>query len=127
MQAKALHYSGRQNRVTYSQWFVLGIIELGKNASIKDIAKMLGMTSSAATQLVDGLVQSGYVLRQDNPKDRRAVQLALAAKGVKQFAAMKEERMNEMARLFEALSESELQTYLRLHKKITSKFLEKKS
>ena len=117
--------STRQNPITHSQWFVLGIIENCKNASIKDISGMLGMSSSGVTQLVDGLVQSGYVVRQDDPKDRRLVQLELSLKGKKQIAILREKRIKKMEKLFDVLTDSELRTYLKLHKKITSKFLDR--
>ena len=126
MKAKAVH-SGLKNRITHSQWFVLGIIEHCKKTNIKDVSEALGMSSSAATQLVEGLVQSGYVVRRADPKDRRAVELALSLKGKKRIATMREKRLHEMAKVFDALSDGELQTYVRLHKKITSKFLDKKS
>ncbi len=117
--------STHQNPITHSQWFVLGIIENCKNASIKDISGMLGMSSSGVTQLVDGLVQSGYVVRQDDPKDRRLVQLELSLKGKKQIAILREKRIKKMEKLFDVLTDSELRTYLKLHKKITSKFLDR--
>jgi DNA-binding MarR family transcriptional regulator len=109
-----------KNRITHSQWFVLGIIEHCKDTSIKDISGILGMSSSAATQLVDGLVRNGYVSRRTDPNDRRSVKLEISAKGNKQISALKEKRINEMAKLFEALTDSELEIYLKLHKKMVS-------
>lgn len=118
---------GHQNHITHSQWFVLTIIEHSKKTNIKDISEALEMSSSAVTQFVDGLVQSGYVTRQEDPKDRRSVQLKLSPKGKKHIAATKEKRITEMAGLFDALTDSELEEYVRLQKKITSSFLDKKS
>ena len=85
------------------------------------------MSSSAATQLVDVLVQAGLVIRQEDPKDRRLVQLELSPKGKKHIKATKEKRIAEMAGLFDALTDRELEEYVRLQKKITSSFLDKKS
>lgn len=124
IKARAAHL-GHRNHITHSQWFVLKIIEHYKNRSIKDIAETLGISSSAATQLVDGLVRSGYVTRQEDPKDRRSAQLKLSPKGKKHIAATKEKRITEMAGLFDALTDNELEEYLRLQKKILSKFLHK--
>jgi len=118
---------GQQNRITHSQWFVLTLIGHAKKTSIKDLSEILGMSSSAVTQFVDCLVQSGYVMRQEDPKDRRSTQLKLSPKGKKHIAAMKETRITEMADLFDALTDSELKEFLRLHKKITSSISDKKS
>ena len=88
---------------------------------------MMGMSSSAVTQFVDVLVQSGYVTRQENPEDRRLIQLKLSQKGRKHIAAMKETRLAEMTGLFDALTDTELEEFLRLHKKIVSSTFERKS
>jgi len=125
IKARAAHL-GHQNGIIHSQWFVLKIIEHYKNRSIRDIAETLGISSSAATQLVDGLVRSGYVTRQEDPKDRRSVRLGLSPKGKKHITATNEKRITEMAGLFDALTDSELEEYLRLQKKITSSFSDKK-
>lgn len=124
--SRALHL-GHQNHITHSQWFVLIMIEHSKKTSIKDIAEKMEISSSAATQFVDGLVQSGYVIRQEAPEDRRSVRLELSPKGKKHIATSKEKRIAEMAEIFEALTDRELEELVRLHKKITSKFSDKKS
>lgn len=117
---RALHL-GHQNHITHSQWFVLTVIEHFKKRSIKDIAETMEMSSSGATQLVDGLVQGGFVTRKEDPNDRRLVQLELSPKGKKHIAATKEMRINEMAEIFDTLSDKELEEFVRLHKKILLK------
>ena len=118
--AKSLHLD-HQNHITHSQWFVLTLIEHSKKTNIKEIAETLEMSSSAATQLVDVLVQAQLVLRQEDPEDRRSVQLELSPKGKTHIAATKEKRISEMAEVFDTLTDSELKEFVRLHKKITSK------
>jgi len=126
IRSKAIHL-GYQNHITHSQWFILKIIEHYKSRSIKDISETLGISSSAATQLVDVLVQAGYVMRKEDLKDRRSVKLELSPKGKKHITDANEKRITEMARLFDVLTDSELEEFLRLHNKILSKFLDKKS
>ncbi|OGD83182.1 hypothetical protein A3J17_02725 [Candidatus Curtissbacteria bacterium RIFCSPLOWO2_02_FULL_40_11] len=118
---------GHQNHITHSQWFVLTIIEHFKKTSIKHIAESMEMSSSAATQLVDGLVQNGYVTRQEDPNDRRSVQIEISPKGKKYIVTTKERRIVEMAEIFDALTDKELEEFVQLFKKITSKFSNKKS
>src|SRR3989344_592247 len=124
--AKSLH-SGHKNHITHSQWFVLTMIEHFKKRNIKNIAQALEMSSSAVTQLVDPLVQAGYVIRQEDRQDRRLVQLELSPKGKKHIAVSKGKRIAEMAGLFDALTDKELEEFVRLHKKVTSNFSTKKS
>ncbi|QQG43360.1 MAG: MarR family transcriptional regulator [Candidatus Daviesbacteria bacterium] len=118
--ARSLHL-GHQNHITHSQWFVLTMIEHFKKTNIKEIAEALEMSSSAATQLVDVLVQVNLVIRKEDPEDRRSVQLELSPKGKQHIAATKKMRINEMGDMFDGLTDGELEEFVRLHKKITSK------
>jgi DNA-binding MarR family transcriptional regulator len=49
--------------------------------SVSDISEELGVTSAAASQMVDRLVHQGIILRSENPQDRRAKQVVLTEKG----------------------------------------------
>jgi len=66
-----LMQSGHRDSITHSQLFVLAIIEKCHDIGIKEISKKLNISSSAATQLVDGLVENGYVVRKADAADRR--------------------------------------------------------
>lgn len=110
----------RKDCITHSQLFVLAIIERHRNIGIKEISKKLNISPSAATQLVDGLVENGYAVRKVDSKDRRALQLELSTKGRKHITELKNKRMEMMAALFDALNDEELKAYLKLHKKILS-------
>lgn len=114
---------GNKHDITHSQLFVLAIIEHNQDIGIKEISEKLNISSSATTQLVDGLVENGYVVRKADLDDRRALQLGLSQKGSKQIAELKSKRMEMMETLFDALTDKELETYLKLHKKILSKII----
>jgi DNA-binding MarR family transcriptional regulator len=51
-------------------------------ATVVDVAEHLGVTKQSASQLVDQLVQRGYITREPHPDDARARLLALTARGV---------------------------------------------
>jgi DNA-binding MarR family transcriptional regulator len=55
--------------------------------SIKDMAVRFSMTPSAATQLVNGLVKDGYLVRTENIWDRRKVGVDLTVKGKKHLGS----------------------------------------
>ena len=48
---------------------------------VSEIGERFDITSAAASQLVDKLVQSGYIERAEDPSDRRAKVLKLTASG----------------------------------------------
>jgi len=50
-------------------------------SGVSDLGCDLGITTAAASQMLDRLVQHGLVLRSEDPHDRRAKQIALTAKG----------------------------------------------
>ncbi|MGW5018632.1 MarR family winged helix-turn-helix transcriptional regulator [Streptomyces cacaoi] len=49
--------------------------------SIAELAAGVETTSAAATQLVNGLAKAGYVDREPDPGNRRAVRVSLTARG----------------------------------------------
>lgn len=51
------------------------------DATTADLAAYLGVTKQAASQLVDHLVQRGYVIREPDPTDARARHLRLTERG----------------------------------------------
>ena len=108
------------NHITHVQWFVLMQIGHARQTSTKELSENLAISSSAVTQFVDALAENGYVTRREDPNDRRLAQLKLTSKGKKHIAATKEQRIAEMANLFDAFTDRELEEYARLLKKLTS-------
>jgi DNA-binding MarR family transcriptional regulator len=51
------------------------------DATVAEVAAHLGVTKQAASQLVEQLVQRGYVTREPDPTDRRSRRLALTPRG----------------------------------------------
>ena len=51
------------------------------NCAIGDISERFDITNAAASQLVDKLVQNGFIKREEDPQDRRAKMLNLTDKG----------------------------------------------
>ncbi len=64
-----------------SQVFALRYIHRCGPCNISDIAKALGITNAAASQMLQKLVTQGYVVREENPEDRRNKRLSLTPKG----------------------------------------------
>jgi DNA-binding MarR family transcriptional regulator len=104
--------------ITPSQGFVLRFVAKNSPVSVKAIAGSLHVTSSAATQLIDGLVDKGYLVRNENPDDRRIIALSLSEKAKKLFNEFREQGLQKMTELFDALTDEELVQYAALNKKI---------
>lgn len=105
-------------RITGAQWLVLGIVRRADSSSVKDIARALHMSSSAATQTIAELVKHGWVTKQKDPIDGRSVCIVLSKKAQRDLARLHRDILSRMERLFAVLSDREFATYIRLQKKI---------
>lgn len=123
----AFHTAGtaKMPRITPSQWGALMLIEQQGASTVRDVAKALGITSSAATQLIDGLVTSGYVTRKTHKEDRRVISLTLSSKTKKQVEAMKKQALQKFLKFFEVLNDAEFNQYILLNKKIVERLSKK--
>jgi DNA-binding MarR family transcriptional regulator len=117
------HINKKDVVITPSQGFVLRFVAKNNSANIKTIAGVLHITSSAATQLVNGLVDKKYLVRKDNPNDRRTITLVLSEKAKKIFKEFKEQGLQKMTALFDVFTDEELTQYITLNKKITDNII----
>ena len=109
--------------VTYSQFLVLHIVREHEGIGVKEVAKLLGVTSSATTQLVDGLVKKGFITREESPKDRRASVIRLSDKSRRGIEQKQTQLSEKMASLFDVLNDAELAKYCELNKRIVDSIL----
>lgn len=103
---------------SYSQMALLFTLENHGPQSIKQIAKTFGMTSSAATQLVNGLVDNHYLKRSTDQSDRRKIAVEITTTGQILMDKAKEKHLEMMQFVFEGLTDQELELYLQLQQKI---------
>lgn len=108
----------KQFALTRQQIELLYVLSQQEQLSIKELSTITANTSSATTQLVEGLVRQGFLLRKQGQTDRRTVYVALSAEGKKRFSKFNALHMEFMSNFFENLSESELQTLITIFKKI---------
>lgn len=104
--------------ITPSQW--LAVSAIGKGAhTVKAIAEALHVSSSAATQLVDGLVKTGYVVRSPGKDDKRETELTLSKDSEAGIKEIKKQKMAQFEKIFSTLSERELAQFAGLMKKLS--------
>jgi DNA-binding MarR family transcriptional regulator len=71
----------KEKGLSMSQIGALFRIFRGGRSSVSDIGDNLGVTSAAASQMLERLVQQGLILREEDPDDRRVRQVVLTDKG----------------------------------------------
>lgn len=104
--------------ITPAQGYLLRFVANQAPVSVKDIAKSLNTTSSAATQIISVLVNKGYLERDPSPDDRRVILISLTEKAQSLRKHFKEQGLAKMALLFRALTDAELAQYAALNEKL---------
>ena len=94
----------KQADVSFAQFGTLMQLHHVQQCGVTDIATRLGITSAAASQLIDKLVQTGLVERTEVEHDRRAKALSLTPKGRQWVAAAHEARMGWVQALSASLT-----------------------
>jgi DNA-binding MarR family transcriptional regulator len=87
-------------------------------ASVKAIAKKLNVTPGAITQFVDGLVEKKLVIREENSRDRRSINIILAPDVEEKFNSFRQTYLTNASRSFTGLSDMELVEFIKLLEKI---------
>jgi DNA-binding MarR family transcriptional regulator len=79
----------------FSQFMILAVLKFHPHCSQRTIAEERHLTEAAISRQVEGLMEKGWVVRQENPKNRREHMLELTFEGkeaLKQgIAVMKKE------------------------------------
>jgi DNA-binding MarR family transcriptional regulator len=71
----------RKNELSMSQIGALFHLEKMGTSGVTDLGEHLGVTSAAASQMLERLVQQGLIQRSEDPHDRRVKQINLTEAG----------------------------------------------
>ena len=104
--------------VTFSQMVVLGLLKEKGALMMKEIAKNLSVTTSAATGLVGRMVNAGLLKRIYNPDDRRIISVDMTKKGGMAIERIVKKRAELMIKVFGKLSHNERDAYIGIVEKI---------
>lgn len=107
--------------VTGMQWLVIDHLSRERMVSIKDVRALLGVTSSAATQVVNELERHGHVTKQVHPSDRRATVVVLTPKTRRAITAMRAAMLTRLSSVFAVLTDTELAAFAQLTKKVAAR------
>jgi len=97
----------KESGLSMHQLGILMQIHFRGNCGISEISNRFDITNAAASQLVDKLVQSGLIQREEDPQDRRAKLLNITEKGKKMIQQGTERRYRWVEDLAQKLSAEE--------------------
>ena len=86
--------------------------------NLKDLAARMGITVPAASVLVESMVQRGFLEREINPNDRRAVCIRISETGQQIFEVIHQEMTVQVNKLIAVITPEERETF----KTIVEKF-----
>lgn len=92
--------------LTLAESIVLRSLRRGP-LTVTEAASCLMVSHSAASRAVDRLVRDGYVLRDENPEDRRQKRLTLAPQGAALVDEMEGIAIERLERMADVLSDAE--------------------
>jgi len=97
----------KQNGLSITQIAVLFLIRRKGTCSVSDIGDELDITSPAASQMLERLVQLQLIQRSEDPHDRRVKQIVLTDKGCQVLQESIYARQSWFGNLASELSEDE--------------------
>lgn len=103
-----------KGKITLPQFFILNVLKKEDEQRMTDIARLLNVTTAAATGIVDRMVRSGYVTRVYDPQDRRIIRIRLSAKGAEVVQRIISHRRQMIMDTFGKISQQEREEYLRI-------------
>jgi DNA-binding MarR family transcriptional regulator len=98
------NHFAKSTGLSMPQFSILMQLHYKGPCGMSEISERFDVTAAAASQLVDKLVQAGYIERTEDPSDRRAKLLKLSAKGAKLVDDGIQERYRWMDELSSKLS-----------------------
>ncbi|MCX7027651.1 MAG: MarR family transcriptional regulator [Spirochaetes bacterium] len=98
----------KDSGLSMSQASALFNIKRHKENGVTDLGEELHISSAAASQMLDKLVQQGIVSRSENPEDRRSKCLSLTDKGQEILQQITEARQLWIDELARELSPDEM-------------------
>jgi DNA-binding MarR family transcriptional regulator len=101
-----IHYA-RKSGFSLSQLGALFHLHRQGTAGVTDLGDHLGVTSAAASQMLERLVQQDLILRSEDPTDRRVKQIVLTDKGLQVFQESISAHQSWLVDLMEVLSTDE--------------------
>ena len=96
-----------EDTVTHTQFRTLVVLHTRGETNLNGLADELAVNASTAMRMIDKLLAAGLVTRQDNPANRREVQLAVTEAGARLVRTVTRRRRARIARIVAAMPEAD--------------------
>jgi len=98
----------------------LRFIKKQGNPLMKEVAEYLCITPPSATSIIDHLVESNFIARQVDKKDRRTVRLVITPKGEKILKQSLDQKIKHLEQILSKLNPKEQDNLIKILKKLSN-------
>lgn len=107
--------SHEERTATMLQFAALNILKNSPHQTIGDLADCLKLSKSSATQLIERLVNAGYVKRDSDRDDLRITHIALTHTGEYEIISQKKKMLQKIGNLFLKVPEKDIKELVRIY------------
>ncbi|TVX89861.1 MarR family transcriptional regulator [Paenibacillus agilis] len=97
-----------EHELSVKQSLILEVVYKQKQATVREIADQMKVSSSAVSQIISKLDKAKYVKREINPSNRREILVSLGEKGEDYFAQMQQVEQDIIERYYTKLTMEEV-------------------
>lgn len=76
-----LEEQSKTYNISTTQLFILDMLDKHPQSSLHEVAKMVNLSASTTSAVVEKMVQAGYLKREQSQKSRRTLELSLTDSG----------------------------------------------
>ncbi|MCD6220214.1 MarR family transcriptional regulator [Candidatus Calescamantes bacterium] len=105
-------------KISIPQFHILSYLLEKKKAIMVELAKFMGVSASAITNLVDGLANMELIKREYSPYDRRIIIASLTEKGKKVILKIKHQFEELLGKILKEFTPEEREKLLELSEKM---------
>lgn len=99
---------------TILQAQALTYLKVNPKTTVGELAQELVMSSAAIAKFTDRLFSAGWILREDDPHDRRITRLLLTKKGKDELKQMQKRRYEKINEITSFMPENDLKEMVRI-------------
>ncbi len=128
--AKSFHRASmsdlHNSEITIPQLAMIQTVGRLGSPRVSDVSEDMGVTLGNITLMTDKLQKEGYVIRSDDPGDRRIVKVSLTPKAKMLLKKSEESKVRHLKTLFKGLDGEDMCSALKLMEKVVSSIKENK-
>jgi DNA-binding MarR family transcriptional regulator len=101
-----------------AQLELIHLLFFHEQLGVKEAASLIGVSTSAVSQLADSLAAEFYVSREAGPEDRRQIRLSLTSRGKNVIKTLRKNLSSGFRATLDTLDDKEIETLSKIYKKM---------